>query len=98
MAAASDDVPEALAVALHERGLGDSWAALEDRDRLRYARWVAKARGPRAKRRAKTVGDRVADGRGWRGPVRRVLENLFGIPKGTTAADIDMPAARWPQP
>jgi hypothetical protein len=65
------------------------WAGLSDRDRQRYARWVAAARNEKAaRRRAEVVIDRVRDGRGWAGPLRRFFAKHYTIPTGTTVEDV----------
>ncbi len=65
-----------------------AWEALPAQDRQRYVAWVLNARTPKqGRRRAVVVIDRVRDGRRWVGPVRRLLEQHFTVPAGTTAYD-----------
>lgn len=52
------------------------WTRLRAKDQERYITWVANARSQRqARRRARTVHDRVLQGQPWAGPVRRFFDN-----------------------
>ena len=65
-----------------------AWDTLPAQDQQRYAAWVSSARTPKqGRRRAVEVIDRMRDGRGWVGPVRRLLERHFTVPAGTSAYD-----------
>ena len=65
-----------------------SWQALPTQDRDRYVSWVERGKSEKARRRrALAVVDRATQGQGWAGPVRRMLSNHYGVPKGTSPQD-----------
>jgi hypothetical protein len=65
------------------------WESLSERDRQRYAAWVAAAKNEKAaQRRAEVVIDRIRDGRGWAGPLRRFFARHYSVPMGSTGEDV----------
>lgn len=61
------------------------WDRLSNADQKRYVAWVGDARSQRqAQRRARTVHDRVLEGKGWAGPIRRFFESWI-VPSSPTS-------------